>query len=57
MNIMPTGGINLDNLSEWKQAGAVVVGVGGNLFKDVKENGFIQVTNASKEYLEKWQNS
>ena len=31
--IMPTGGVSLDNLHEWLAAGAVAVGMGGNLAK------------------------
>jgi len=29
--LMPTGGVNLDNLASFIAAGAVAVGVGGNL--------------------------
>jgi len=31
--IMPTGGVSLDNVHEWFAAGAVAVGMGGNLAK------------------------
>lgn len=31
--IMPTGGVSVDNLHEWFAAGAVAVGMGGNLAK------------------------
>lgn len=31
VNIMPTGGVSLDNMKEWFDAGVVTVGVGGNL--------------------------
>ncbi|MDT2661443.1 bifunctional 2-keto-4-hydroxyglutarate aldolase/2-keto-3-deoxy-6-phosphogluconate aldolase [Enterococcus hulanensis] len=55
VNIMPTGGINLDNLTEWKQAGAIMVGIGGNLFKGVAEEDYELVTKTAKEYVEAWQ--
>ena len=29
--LVPTGGVNADNLGEWLDAGAVCVGVGGDL--------------------------
>lgn len=57
VNIMPTGGINLDNLTEWKQAGAIMVGVGGNLFKGAAEDNYDLVAQTAKKYIEKWQNS
>lgn len=32
-NLIPTGGVNLDNAAEWIKAGAVAIGVGGALTK------------------------
>lgn len=57
VNIMPTGGINLDNLMEWKQAGAIMAGVGGNLFKGAAEDNYDLVAQTAKKYIEKWRNS
>lgn len=57
VNIMPTGGINLANLAEWKQAGAIVAGVGGNLFKGVAESDFELVTTTAEKYRALWQES
>ncbi|BBM17889.1 2-dehydro-3-deoxy-phosphogluconate aldolase [Enterococcus avium] len=57
VNIMPTGGINLDNLTEWKQAGAIAAGVGGNLFKGVANEDFDLVTQTAREYIKVWQNN
>lgn len=54
INLMPTGGINLANLSAWKQAGAVMVGVGGNLFKGVADQEYEKVTATAREYMVKW---
>ncbi|MEG0628781.1 MAG: bifunctional 2-keto-4-hydroxyglutarate aldolase/2-keto-3-deoxy-6-phosphogluconate aldolase [Enterococcus sp.] len=54
INLMPTGGINLANLSDWKQAGAVMVGVGGNLFKGVADQEYEKVTETAREYMVKW---
>lgn len=31
LDIMPTGGVNLDNMSAWFEAGAVAVGIGSDL--------------------------
>ncbi|MBU5361961.1 bifunctional 4-hydroxy-2-oxoglutarate aldolase/2-dehydro-3-deoxy-phosphogluconate aldolase [Enterococcus raffinosus] len=53
-NIMPTGGVNLENIAAWKQAGAIVVGVGGNLFKGVKDDNYELVSQTAKQYIEVW---
>ena len=54
LNIMPTGGINLKNTSEWIANGAFAVGVGGNLAKVVDDN-YAAITDAAKQYREKMQ--
>lgn len=38
-NIMPTGGVSLENLAEWIKAGAVAVGIGSDLTKDAVRTG------------------
>ncbi|MDU5334589.1 bifunctional 2-keto-4-hydroxyglutarate aldolase/2-keto-3-deoxy-6-phosphogluconate aldolase [Enterococcus sp.] len=57
INIMPTGGINLENITQWKQAGAVLAGVGGNLFKGAAEDDYDLVAQTAGKYIEKWRNS
>ncbi|WP_238881989.1 bifunctional 4-hydroxy-2-oxoglutarate aldolase/2-dehydro-3-deoxy-phosphogluconate aldolase [Clostridium sp. YIM B02551] len=49
INIMPTGGVNKDNISEWIQAGADCSGIGSDLNKVYKSSGVIGV----KEYCVK----
>src|SRR5471030_1182547 len=39
ISIMPTGGVNKDNISEWIQAGADCSGIGSDLNKAYKSNG------------------
>jgi 2-dehydro-3-deoxyphosphogluconate aldolase/(4S)-4-hydroxy-2-oxoglutarate aldolase len=46
ISIMPTGGVNRDNISEWIQAGADCSGIGSDLNKAYKSNGAVGV----KEY-------
>ena len=46
ISIMPTGGVNKDNISEWIQAGADCSGIGSDLNKAYKSNGVVGV----KEY-------
>jgi len=47
--IMPTGGVDLDNVDQWIKNGCVAVGVGGNLSKGTSE----QITEAAKKFVEK----
>lgn len=47
--IMPTGGVSLENIEQWFKAGVVAVGAGSNLVKGTKE----EITKKAKEYLEK----
>ncbi|MBC2857135.1 bifunctional 2-keto-4-hydroxyglutarate aldolase/2-keto-3-deoxy-6-phosphogluconate aldolase [Cetobacterium sp. 2A] len=48
-NIMPTGGVNLENIREWFSNGVVAVGIGGNLASGTSE----EIIKASKEFIEK----
>lgn len=52
VQIMPTGGINAENMKEWIDAGAVAVGVGSDLNKAYKSGGYGAVVEASKKYIE-----
>ena len=47
--IMPTGGVNLDNVQDWFKAGVVAVGAGSNLVKGSRQ----EITEKAKQYLEK----
>jgi 2-dehydro-3-deoxyphosphogluconate aldolase / (4S)-4-hydroxy-2-oxoglutarate aldolase len=53
VNIMPTGGVSLDNIDQWINNGCVAVGVGGNLVAPAKTGDFDQVTAYAKQYVEK----
>ena len=48
---MPSGGVSLDNIKEWKEAGAISVGVGSALSQKVKESGYESVTEISKQFI------
>lgn len=50
--IMPTGGVNLENTAEWIKAGAVAVGVGGNLTKGAKSGDYESIYNLGVKYVE-----
>lgn len=52
-NIMPTGGVNLDNLGEWVKAGAVAVGIGSDLTAEaVKTGDYTHIARKSAQYVE-----
>ena len=49
VEIMPTGGVNIDNIEEWFKMGVSCVGVGGALFKGSLED----IENLAKEFVNK----
>jgi len=51
--LMPTGGVSLDNVSEWIKAGCVAVGVGGNLTAGAKKGDYQSITDIAKEFIAK----
>ncbi|KJB89030.1 ketohydroxyglutarate aldolase [Paenibacillus sp. E194] len=51
-NIMPTGGVSLDNLGEWVKAGAVAVGIGSDLTNEaVKNKDFSLIRKKAAAYV------
>jgi 2-dehydro-3-deoxyphosphogluconate aldolase / (4S)-4-hydroxy-2-oxoglutarate aldolase len=50
--LMPTGGVSIDNVGEWISAGAIAVGVGGNLIAGAKTGDYASITNLAKRFLE-----
>ncbi|CCI84524.1 2-dehydro-3-deoxyphosphogluconate aldolase 4-hydroxy-2-oxoglutarate aldolase [Lactobacillus pasteurii DSM 23907 = CRBIP 24.76] len=55
VNIMPTGGVDLDNMAEWFKAGASVVGAGSNLTKDAATGNYVAVSEMAKKYRQKFE--
>jgi len=51
--LMPTGGVDLDNVDEWIKAGAFAVGVGGNITKYAKDGDFSKVEEVCRQFVEK----
>ncbi len=52
INIMPTGGVSLDNASEWISMGAVAIGVGSDLTKHAKTKEYAKITEQARKYVE-----
>lgn len=51
--LMPTGGIDQDNIKDWIDAGAFAVGVGSDLNKAYQQGGYQAVVELSRTYLKK----
>jgi 2-dehydro-3-deoxyphosphogluconate aldolase / (4S)-4-hydroxy-2-oxoglutarate aldolase len=51
INLMPTGGVSLDNVGEWISAGVVAVGVGSELTGPAKKGDYAKVTELSKAFV------
>lgn len=54
VNIMPTGGISLDNMEQWFSNGSVAIGVGGSLLEPAKTGDFDKITNLAKQYVQRF---
>lgn len=54
--LMPTGGVSLENMTEFFNNGAVAVGIGSALFdkKLIDNRDFNQITEIARQYVEKF---
>jgi len=50
-SLMPTGGVRLENIGEWIQAGCVAVGVGGGLTAGAKMGDFQSISEISRQFV------
>lgn len=50
-SLMPTGGVDINNVGEWMKAGCVAVGVGGNLTASAKTGDFKTITKLAKQFI------
>lgn len=50
-NIMPTGGVSLENAAEWIQAGCVAIGIGGSLTSGAKTGDYQSITDKAKKFV------
>ena len=51
--MMPTGGVDVDNVDQWIKAGAVAVGAGSSLTKGAKTGDFGAITETAKKFIAK----
>jgi 2-dehydro-3-deoxyphosphogluconate aldolase/(4S)-4-hydroxy-2-oxoglutarate aldolase len=52
-SLMPTGGVDISNVTDWIKAGCVAVGVGGNLTAGAKTGDFKGITALAKQFIDK----
>lgn len=50
--MMPTGGVDADNVGEWIKAGAVAVGAGSSLTAGAKTGDYKKITETAKRFRE-----
>ncbi len=54
IKIMPTGGVDLENIEEWINSGAVALGIGSQLTYPSKSNDYDKIESIAKEFIEKF---
>lgn len=54
VNIMPTGGVDLNNMDQWVKGGSIAVGIGGNLTAPAKEGRYDLITELAAKYVAKF---
>ncbi|MEY8461914.1 bifunctional 4-hydroxy-2-oxoglutarate aldolase/2-dehydro-3-deoxy-phosphogluconate aldolase [Streptococcus merionis] len=52
VDVMPSGGVSIDNVASWKAAGACAVGVGSALSAKVATEGYESVTEFARAFME-----
>jgi 2-dehydro-3-deoxyphosphogluconate aldolase/(4S)-4-hydroxy-2-oxoglutarate aldolase len=51
--LMPTGGVSIDNVVDWIRAGSVAVAVGGNLTAGATTGDYKSITHLARQFVEK----
>lgn len=51
--LMPTGGVNIDNVKDWIKAGSWAVGVGSGLIGGAKTGDYDKITKTAEKFIEK----
>ncbi|WP_353462901.1 bifunctional 2-keto-4-hydroxyglutarate aldolase/2-keto-3-deoxy-6-phosphogluconate aldolase [Mammaliicoccus sciuri] len=52
VELMPSGGVNLDNVSDWIEKGSFAVGIGGDLTKEFTGNNYEVISEKAQKYIE-----
>ncbi|WP_174852784.1 bifunctional 4-hydroxy-2-oxoglutarate aldolase/2-dehydro-3-deoxy-phosphogluconate aldolase [Streptococcus suis] len=51
VDLMPSGGVSVDNVADWKKAGACAVGIGSALASRVQAEGYESVTMIARSFV------
>jgi len=51
--LMPTGGVSVDNAAEWIKAGAVALGAGSSLTAGAKTGDYSKITETARLFIQK----
>lgn len=54
VEMMPSGGVSLDNMDKWMDNGAWAVGIGSALTKDLKTEGYSSAKKQAKAFVDKY---
>ncbi|ONH64353.1 KHG/KDPG aldolase [Streptococcus parauberis] len=55
LNILPSGGVNADNIKDWMKAGATIVSAGSSLYSIGKNDDFELITQNANEFIRSYQ--
>lgn len=53
VKLLPSGGVNLDNIDEWIKNGAVAISAGSSLIEPYKTGEYEKITDLAFKYVEK----
>jgi 2-dehydro-3-deoxyphosphogluconate aldolase/(4S)-4-hydroxy-2-oxoglutarate aldolase len=53
VKMMPTGGVDIDNVKDWIRAGVVACGAGSSLTAGAKNNDFTRITETAKIFIQR----
>lgn len=51
VDLMPSGGVSIENVKAWKEAGACAVGIGSALTSKVATEGYHSVTETARNFI------
>jgi 2-dehydro-3-deoxyphosphogluconate aldolase/(4S)-4-hydroxy-2-oxoglutarate aldolase len=51
--LMPTGGVDVDNVAQWIRAGAVAVGAGSSLTGSAGAGDYAEITRRAQQFIER----
>lgn len=54
-NVMPSGGVDIDNIKDWVKAGVIAVSAGSSLTAGAKKGDFALVTETAQKFIAEYQ--